>query len=499
MHGKSSLNKRIKILLAVCFIPLSLVTGYLLFTVHRLSQRYDTVVDNITQANPYSTSFKEEVDYVMYVVAANSERAAELVDTQLPHRLITQAREVFGDLLGSAGEDDAKNRLERILTSLNTLEGRVEEIERDANVSGMYDTNMERLDLNIRILTELIQEQIQEYIYYEAGNLAVLREGIRADVANTLRVSIVICAATILVALFWSRRIASRLTSGIQQLRTVTRRAGQGDFAVRARLSDNDEELAELGDGFNQMVEHIGNLVEDIRVEQLNLRAMEQKLLQAQINPHFLYNTLDTIVWLAEAGQTEQVVMMVTALSDFFRTTLSKGRDYITVEEEESHIRSYLKIQQFRYQDILEYDIDIPREMYPWPILKLTLQPLVENALYHGIKNKRGKGRIRVSGRLEQGKLVFLVEDNGLGMSAERLEQVRRAMDEGEGEHSDDPSGFGLFNVQQRIRLNYGAEYGIRIRSTYMEGTEVRVEIPAQKNEPFSKKYQLSDGASAQN
>ena len=158
---------------------------------------------------------------------------------------------------------------------------------------------------------------------------------------------------------------------------------------------------------------------------------------------------------------------------------MSKGRDYITVEEEESHIRSYLQIQQFRYQDILEYEIDIPRQMYPYQILKLTLQPLVENALYHGIKNKRGMGRIRVSGSLENGRLVFLVQDNGQGMTEERLRQVRKAMDEGEGEGSGDPSGFGLFNVVQRIRLNYGPEYGIRIASAYGEGTEVKVEIPA--------------------
>ena len=159
------------------------------------------------------------------------------------------------------------------------------------------------------------------------------------------------------------------------------------------RAEENSEgEMAVLNDSFNQMIEKIGNLVEDIRIEQLNLRATELKLLQAQINPHFLYNTLDTIIWLAEAGRKDEVVMMVTALSDFFRTTLSKGRDYITVKEEEAHIRSYLKIQQFRYQDILEYSIHIPEELYAYQILKLTLQPLVENALYHGIKNKRGTG-----------------------------------------------------------------------------------------------------------
>lgn len=482
MFRKStSLNKRLNLLLVICFVPFVVMTVYLLFMIYRFSERYDVIVSNITSANAYNIHFKEDVDYTMYVIVVNSERASELVDTDLPHTQITEAGNVFQELSQSANSDYAKSQLGGIVKSLNTLEDRIEEIERDAQVSGMYDTNLERLDLNIRVLTELIQEQIQEYIYYEATNLEILREGVRSDVGRALRLSVIICAAILTGALLLSRKITNQLANGIQQLRLVTRKAGHGDFSVRAKLEDSDEELIELGDGFNQMVERIGNLVEDIRVEQLNLRATEQKLLQAQINPHFLYNTLDTIIWLAEAGQTGQVVMMVSALSDFFRTTLSKGRDYITVREEESHIRSYLQIQQFRYQDILEYEIDIPEEMYQYQILKLTLQPLVENALYHGIKNKRGKGHIKVTGELDSGRLVFLVTDDGLGMDKERLSQVQKAMNKGQ-DATENPSGFGLFNVVQRIKLNYGPEYGIWISSTYMEGTEIRVEIPAKEN-----------------
>ena len=268
------------------------------------------------------------------------------------------------------------------------------------------------------------------------------------------------------------------ITEPIQRLCRVTRQAASGDFTVRAE-EQRDGEMAVLGDSFNQMIEKIGNLVEDIRVEQLNLRATELKLLQAQINPHFLYNTLDTIVWLAEAGRKDEVVMMVTALSDFFRTTLSKGRDYITVKEEEAHIRSYLQIQQFRYQDILEYSIDVPEELYEYQILKLTLQPLVENALYHGIKNKRGLGHIRVSGEEREDKLIFRVWDDGRGMEPERLEKVRRLIGGEEGVDRSDPSGFGLFNVAQRLRLNYGPQYGISLESEFGEWTETTVVIPA--------------------
>ena len=482
MAGKNStLKKRLNMLLAVCLIPLAAIVIYLLIMMNRFSSRYDLIVENITKANAYNIDFKEDMDYVMYIIVVNSERAEELVDTEQPRAMIEEAREVFENLYEEADTDYAQNNLKRILKTLNTLEDRVKEIEADALVSGNYDLNMERLDLNIRVLTDLLQEQIQKYIYYETTNLEELRVGIRSDVDRAIQMSVIVFAVILIGTVLINRKIVSGITEPISRLCEVTRQAGKGDFAVRAPEGGNDE-LAVLNQGFNQMVERIGNLVEDIQIEQLNLRTTEQKLLQAQINPHFLYNTLDAIIWLAEAGEKEQVIMMVTALSDFFRTTLSKGRDYITVEEEESHIRSYLQIQQFRYQDILEYEIDIPKEMHEYQILKLTLQPLVENALYHGIKNKRGMGRIRVSGHIDSGYLVFLVTDNGMGMTPERLAEVQREMNS---EHLDeqniDPSGFGLYNVVQRIKLNYGPQYGIWLSSTYGEGTDARVEIPAIK------------------
>lgn len=475
----SSLKRRLNMLLVVCLIPLTIMIFYLIILVDRFSERYDVVVEKITMANAYNLTLKEDIDYIMYVVVVNSERAQEIVDTTRPHTIIAKARQVFGNLYEKADGDYARNQLDGILRCLNTLEDRIGEIEEDALVSGTYDENMVRLDLNVRILTELIQEQIQEYIYYEATNLEALRAGIRKEVESTIRMSGGILIVILLGALVISKKITIGITEPIRKLCEVTRIAGRGDFAVRAQEESSDE-LAVLNTSFNQMVEKIGNLVEDIRVEQLNLRATELRLLQAQINPHFLYNTLDAIVWLAESNEKEQVVKMVTALSDFFRTTLSKGRDYISIQEEEAHIRSYLQIQQVRYQDILEYEIRIPQELYEYEILKLTLQPLVENALYHGIKKKRGKGRILVTAEEREGKLVFRVRDDGMGMDEERLSYVRRVIS-GELTDPNTASGFGLFNVDQRLRLNYGPEYGLSMESEYQMWTEAMVVIPAVK------------------
>ncbi len=478
MSKRFSLKKRLYLLLLICLLPLTILITYLLVMTNKVSSEYDNIVEKITKANGYNINFKEDMDYVMYIIVVNSERAEELVDTEQPHRMIEEAREAFSELLDEADSEYAKNRLDGILKSLDTLEDRVGEIEADALISGSYETNMERLDLDIRVLTELIQEQIQYYIYYETMNLEELRGGIRSDVERAISITTVILILILAGAFMISRKIVTGITEPIQKLCEAAEAAGSGDFQIRAQGEGLDE-IAVLNASFNQMMEEIGDLVEDIRVEELNLRAAELRVLQEQINPHFLYNTLDNIIWLAESKDTEQVVKMVSALSSFFRTTLSKGREFISVREEGEHIRSYLEIQQFRYCDILEYDVSIPEELWEYQVIKLTLQPLVENALYHGIKKKRGKGHISVSAERYKDVLIFKVKDDGMGMEEARLEQVRGILD-GSVVEERQSGGFGLFNVNQRIQLHYGSEYGLKVQSTYGEGTEVWVRIPAE-------------------
>ena len=188
---ESTIKNRLNMLLMICLIPLTILTLYLVLIMQKFSDRYDEVVQNITKANAYNIDFKDDLDYLMYIIVANSERADDLIDTEQPRRMIGEARAVFQSLYESADAEYGRQRLNRILKSLNILEDRVVEIEADAQISGSYDKNMERLDLDIHAaldcLTELIQEQIQEYIYYETTNLEALREEIRGDVDNTLR------------------------------------------------------------------------------------------------------------------------------------------------------------------------------------------------------------------------------------------------------------------------------------------------------------------------
>lgn len=195
------------------------------------------------------------------------------------------------------------------------------------------------------------------------------------------------------------------------------------------------------------------------------------QLLQAQVNPHFLYNTLDTIIWLIEGGMPDDAVEMISSLSVFFRTSLSKGNDIIPLSEEKRHTVSYLEIQQSRYRDILEFEIDIPEEFDGMMVPKLSIQPLAENAIYHGIKNKRGGGKILIEGEKDGEDLILRVTDNGKGMTAEHLEEIRRSIRTGE------RAGFGLAAVAERLRLYYGAGYGMEIRSQEGRGTVVEIRI----------------------
>ena len=186
---------------------------------------------------------------------------------------------------------------------------------------------------------------------------------------------------------------------------------------------------------------------------------------------------MDTAVWLAESNQNDQVVTILTYLSDFFRTTLSNGQSFIRIAEEQKHVESYLKIQKLRFRDILDYTIDIEENIEEYIIPKLLLQPLVENAIVHGIRNKRGNGHVSIEGRQKEDKIVFYVSDDGRGMTTEELAKLKKRLKEDE--EVTQESGFGVVNVNQRIHSYYGEEYGIFYESREGKGTKVTVVIPA--------------------
>ena len=182
---------------------------------------------------------------------------------------------------------------------------------------------------------------------------------------------------------------------------------------------------------------------------------------------------------MTESGENQKAIQVIQELSSFFRISLSKGESEITINNEKEHVKSYLEIQRYRYQDIRDYELHFDEDILDYHIQKLTLQPIVENALYHGIKNKRGKGLIEVYGMKDGSDIVFKVKDNGIGMNEEELERLRKLISNVDtAVYDSEKSGFGMANVEKRIEMLYGRGYGMKVDSTYMEGTTVTVRIP---------------------
>ena len=316
--------------------------------------------------------------------------------------------------------------------------------------------------------------------------------------SKTLRLIIIITAVleilTIILAI-WIRNYSMKNTATmvrkpIEKLEEVT--AAIADGTLDARITDTDvTELRNLTMQVNNMADRLENMMQKSEKDAKRLRKAELRTLQAQINPHFLYNTLDAIVWKAEGGEMEEVIGLTSSLSDFFRISLSSGADWIPVSQERKHIEGYLKIQQTRYRDIMKYEIDIPEEIGNYYILKLLLQPLVENALYHGIKIKRGGGTIKVSAKEENGYLVFSVKDTGCGMSPEQIEELYERMRKEQPKVSEGGGGFGLVNVNMRIRLYYNEPEGLRITSG-SDGTEVSFRVPCKTKEEIFEDESIS-------
>ncbi|WP_211093677.1 cache domain-containing sensor histidine kinase [Cohnella fermenti] len=288
--------------------------------------------------------------------------------------------------------------------------------------------------------------------------------------------TVVIVLFTVFLAVLVSWFFTNSIIKPVRKLRRIMQRVEEGELHLRFEGRSKDE-IGQLGDSFNKMVQEIEQLIHMVYSEQKGKREAELKVLQEQIKPHFLYNTLDTIQWMAQDRDADDIVEIVIALTNLFRIGLSRGNEHIPLEDEIKHVESYLIIQMMRYEGKLSYQInELPYQLKKSKVLKLILQPLVENAIYHGIKMKKGKGHIRIESEARDGKLVLSVIDNGLGMKPEQLEIIRQGVIHvGNPEHKD---GFGLFNVNERIRLTYGISYGIEVHSEYEAGTRVEVFLP---------------------
>lgn len=283
--------------------------------------------------------------------------------------------------------------------------------------------------------------------------------------------------ATLLMVLFVALKISETITKPIVRLRNLMKRTEEGELTVRFE-GDGQDEISDLGRNFNHMLERIQELLDQVYEEQEHKRQAELKVVQEQFKPHFLYNTLDTIGWMAREHSADNIVQLVDALTNVFRISLSKGKDYITLQEEIRYISNYLYIQKIRYGPKVIYEISIEPECEGEEVPKLILQPLVENAIYHGVKMKRGDGHLGVKvAREGEERIVLEVEDDGKGMNHEKAEELEKLLNEPS--RPEQNQSFGLFYVKERLRIRYGDNFRVKIVSEENRGTKIAIYIPA--------------------
>lgn len=358
--------------------------------------------------------------------------------------------------------------------------------------SGSLWRNGESVELARQIVEDNLSE-IPEYgvshVLEERGQLVVYQTLDQADwkivgvipkraiteSVNYIKILMIMLAAVaVAVSMIVAELVAESVTRPIDTLVDAMEQVYVGNLDVSVQTGRTDE-IGVLYRSFNHMTGEMKRLIDAIYREQEALRKQELKALQAQINPHFLYNTLDSIIWSLRMKQVEESIEMLTALTDFFKISLSKGKDIIAIEEEVKHVSSYLSIQHQRYREKFDYDINVDPALPGCRTPKLILQPIVENAIYHGLKPKEGTGYLYIHIFSEGDDILMRVEDTGMGMPKERVEKLNRELASVSSDQQG--TGYGVRNVNDKIKIVFGKTCGVEIQSVEGEGTIVTLRI----------------------
>lgn len=461
LFKSDSIRGKMSRLLMQMFIPIIFIFTIIIAMVLTRNIMFASVNGNIADASGFNQKFKEDVDLNMYLYVTG-------INEDCPWDDVNSARELAENLLERTNNDDSRKAMKNVLILCDNLSQYMKDIEQ----TEQYDERMKLLEINIYGITQLIEDNFYSYLYHEAGELASIQKQLDnwliAEIAFVILVIVVVTP----IVLKRAFRLSRSITDPIIEMNSRVEAIGDGDLSAHTPVRTDDKNLALLSMGIEDMAERLSKQIELNRQEQIHLRETELSLIQAQINPHFLYNTLDAIVWLIEIGKNDQAEQMVTSLSSYFRSFLSDGKEIVTVAEETNHIRSYLEIQQVRYRDIMEYEINVDSDIDGYKLPKLTLQPLVENAIYHGLKPKRGKGKITVTGKTDGDKIILKVQDTGAGMNEEELQNLKTKI------INEDTTSFGLVAAYKRLKLLYGEEFRFDIVSKKDSGTSIKISIP---------------------
>ena len=294
---------------------------------------------------------------------------------------------------------------------------------------------------------------------------------INLDSGKILYMSILAAMAVLFLEFFLSNYLSRIITVPLMKLKNGAEEIANGNREVRLHFK-SDDEIGRLGSSFNYMAEQVQELLLKVDYEARKKREYELSLLHEQVKPHFLYNSLDIVIKLSEMNRNTEARRVVRKLADYYRNSLSDSKEIIPLRKEIKIVEDYLELQRIRYNDIFTYEVAVDEEILDMLIPKLTLQPLIENAIYHGIKYKKEKGSLRITGRKTDDRILLCVEDNGAGMSQETCDNMLQ----------NNPDGhFGVYSVDHRIKLIFGQEYGMKVQSVMGEGTRIEILLPAKE------------------
>ncbi len=418
------------------------------------------------------------------------------IENMLQNSILISSNEILVNL-----ESNYSNKINEINESLKVIEANIttEELRKIFEVNKILvkrfqDTCDEIIRMkgtgfsSVSTLTEklndasdiggFIEDNFRLFVEKDIEYYGTVKTRIVSMTQTSFYISVGVLAVVLSFCLTMGVLIVRRtIINPVNKLQTLMKQAEGGDLEVLFEGERNDE-INQLGNSFNSMIAEIKNLIHLVYTEQKSNRNAELRILQAQIKPHFLYNTLETILAIAEEHGEDEIVEIVCALTVFFRLSLSKGKPTQAVGEELEHVNSYLIVQKVRYKNRFDYTISCDDHILCNKVLKMTLQPIVENAIYHGVKQKPGKGLIQIEAREKNGMLYMKVADNGIGIPKEKVDILNQNLIQG-----INNTGYGVYNVNERIKLSFSSKYGVHFKSVYGEGTTVEIWHPLITNE----------------
>ena len=440
------------------------------------TRQYSQIISNVSTANRISSIAKNEIPSELWNIICGKKE----IEEGSQNKMLDEISTGLSLMLLTNQNAESFGKLQVATRAQTTLSRNVQMLITQMQAGSSVTQNEATLD-EIRTITSLFSDIMQDFIVSEIESANETNQSLRNTSIILTTIQIIITVLALIISINSFITVSNAIQKPISDMENLSTKVAHGDLTARIDIPHVNE-LDTLAENLNTMAGQIDVLIQKNMEEQKNFQKAEMKALQAQITPHFLYNTFDTIVWLAEEEHTEEVVKITKAFSDFLRISLSRGHEWITIDQELDHIRNYLTIQKIRYADILNYTIDADEELLNTKMIKLVLQPLVENAIYHGIKNKRGRGILNVSVHYadEKHKMInFTVEDNGAGFTEERLGQVRNELRTGTQDTEKLSSVYGLYNVNKKLRLYYGDKTeGLIISSEPGKGSRISFTIP---------------------